>query len=230
VPSIWVKLLISSSRVIPPGNPRNPRMQQDGGTQLLPRMALLIRGSKPDPRRVRIGAPDHQSQGRRGRAHSSLSSSPPARGRPTCRVQEPARAASRGDPTEGELPRPRSLANGTEPHLENPRKRFNGRVSGPRAYTYGTGHGRPLEPPASSSTRNPQSATRSMGIAETSPSVPRRDGEGALEQDGELAPITSNWPRLRGSTHGYTSWGAPNARVTSHARVTEAGWNIADAG
>jgi hypothetical protein len=142
VPSIWGKLLISSSRVILPGNPRNLRMQQDGGTQLPPRMALLIRGSKPDPRRFRTGAPDHQSQGRRGRAHSSLSSSPPARGRPTCRVQEPARAASRGDPTEGELSRPRSLANGTEPHLANPRRHFNGRVSGPRAYPYQTGHGR----------------------------------------------------------------------------------------
>jgi hypothetical protein len=125
---------------------------------VLPRTALLIRGSKPDPRRVQTGAPDHQSQGRRGRAHSSLSSSPPARGRHTCRVQEPARAASRGDPTEGELSRPRSLANGTEPHLANPRKCFNGRVSGPRAYPYRTGHGRPLEPPANSSTRNPQSA------------------------------------------------------------------------
>jgi hypothetical protein len=108
------------------------------------------------------------------------------------------RAASRGDPIEGELPRPRSLANGTEPHLANPRKRFYGRVSGPRAYPYRTGHGRPLEPPASSSTRNPQSATRSMGVAETSPSVPRRDGEGALEQDGELAPITSNRAKARG--------------------------------
>jgi hypothetical protein len=111
-------------------------MRRAGSTQVLPRTALLIRGSKPDPRRVRTGAPDHQSQGRRGRAHSSLSSSPPARGRPTCRVQEPARVASRGDPTEGELPRPRSLANGTEPHLANPRTRFNGRVSGPRAYPY----------------------------------------------------------------------------------------------
>jgi hypothetical protein len=50
------------------------------------------------------------------------------------------------------------------------------------------------------------------------------------KQDGELALITSNGPRLGGSTHGYTSWGAPNARSTSHARVTEAGWNIADAG
>jgi hypothetical protein len=128
-------------------------------TRVLPRTALLIRGSKPDPRRVRTGVPDHQSQGRRGRAHSSLSSSPPARGHPTCRVREPARAASWGDPTEGELPRPRSLANGTEPHLANPRKRFYGRVSGPRAYPYRTGHGRPLEPPANSSTRNLQSAT-----------------------------------------------------------------------
>jgi hypothetical protein len=141
--------------------PSKPADAKDGSTQLLPRTALLIRGSKPDPRRVRTGAPDHQSQGRRGRAHSSLSSSPSAR------------AASRGNPTEGELPRPRSLANGTEPHLANPCKRFNGRVSGPRAYPYRTGHGRPLEPPANSSMRNPQSATRSMGVAETSPSVPQ---------------------------------------------------------
>jgi hypothetical protein len=112
--------------------PSKPTDAKDGSTQLLPRTALLIRGSKPDPRRVRTGAPDHQSQGRRGRVHSSFSSSPPTRGCPTCPVREPARVASRKDPTEGELPRPRSLVNGTEPHLANPRKRFNGRVSGPR--------------------------------------------------------------------------------------------------
>jgi hypothetical protein len=119
--------------------PSKPADAKDGSTQLLPRTALLIRGSKPDPRRVRTGAPDHQSQGRRGHTHSSLSSSPPARGCPTCRVREPARAASRGDPTEGELPRPWSLANGTEPHLANPRKRFNGRVSGPRSLPLSNG-------------------------------------------------------------------------------------------
>jgi hypothetical protein len=79
------------------------------------------------------------------------------------------RAASRGDPIEGELPRPRSLASGTEPHLANPR------VSRPRANPYRTGHGRPLELPDNNSMRNLQSATRSMGVAETSPSVPRRD-------------------------------------------------------
>jgi hypothetical protein len=179
-------------------NPQNLQMQKDGSTQLLPRTALLIRGSKPDPRRVRTGAPDHQSQGRRGRAHSSLSSSPPARGRPTCRVREPARAASWGNPTEGELSRPRSLANGTEPHLANPRKRFNGRVSGPRAYPYRTRHGRPLEPPANSSTRNPQSVTRSMGVAETSPSVPRRDGEGAFKIRRRARPDRLERAQARG--------------------------------
>jgi hypothetical protein len=187
------KLLISGSRAGTAENTRNPHMRKDGGTQLPPRTALLIRGSKPDPRRVRTGALDHQSQGRRGRAHSSLSSSPPARGRPTCRVREPARAASRGDPTEGELPRPRSLANGTEPHLANSRKRFDGRDSGPRAYPYRTGHGRPLEPPTSRSTRNPQSATRSMGVVETSPSVPQRDDEGAFRIRRRARPDRLEW-------------------------------------
>jgi hypothetical protein len=85
------------------------------------------------------------------------------------------------------------------------------------------GHGRPLEPPDSSSTRNPQSATRSVGVAETSPSVPWRYGEGALKKDEEFAPIASNGPRLRGSTHGYTSWDAPDASGASRACVTEAG-------
>jgi hypothetical protein len=161
-------------------------------------VALLIRGLKPDPRRVQTGAPDCQSQGRRGRAHSILSSSPPARGRPTCRVRELAREASRGDPIQGELPRPRSLANGSEPHLANPRKRFYGRVSGPRANPYRTGHGRPLEPPDSSSTRNEQSVTRSMGVVETSPSAPRRDDEGAFETRRRAHPDRLERAQARG--------------------------------
>jgi hypothetical protein len=108
------------------------------------------------------------------------------------------RAGRWGDPTEGELPRPWSLANGTEPHLANPRKRFNGRVSGPRAYPYRTGHGRPLEPPANSSTRNPQFATRSMGLVETSPSVPRKDGEGAFKTRRRARPDRLKWAQARG--------------------------------
>jgi hypothetical protein len=63
--------------------------------------------------------------------------------------------------------------NRTEPHLANPRKCFHGRVSEPRANPYRTGHGRPLESPDNSTTWNPQSATRSMGVAETSPSAGR---------------------------------------------------------
>jgi hypothetical protein len=164
------------------------RCEKSGAPSCHPVVALLITGSKPDPQRVRTGAPDRQSQGRRGRAQSSLSSSPPARGCPTCRVQEPARAASRGDPIEGELPRPRPLANGTEPHLANPHKRFHGRVSRPRANPYRTGHGRPLESPDNSSMRNPQFATRPMGVAETSPSSPRRDGEGAYKTSRRAHP------------------------------------------
>jgi hypothetical protein len=67
--------------------------------------------------------------------------------------------------------------------------------------------------------RNPQFAARSMGVAETSPSVPQRDGEGTYKLVREPAPITSNGPRLRGSTHGYTSWGAPNADDARYEHV-----------
>jgi hypothetical protein len=171
-------------------------------------VALLIRGSKLDPRRVRTGAPDQQSQGQRGRAHLSLSSSPPARGHPTSRIQEPTRAASRGDPIEGELSCPRSLANGTEPHLANPRKRFYGRVSGPRANPYRTGYGRPFESPGNSSTRNPQFATQSMGFAETPPSVPRRDDEGAFKPSRRAHPDRFEWAlltvKIRQPSHEFT--------------------------
>jgi hypothetical protein len=69
-----------------------------------------------------------------------------------------------------------------------------------------------------------------MRVVETSPSVPRRDSEGAFKIRWRAHPDRLKWARLGGLTHGYTSWGAPNARGTSHARVTEVGWNIADAG
>jgi hypothetical protein len=53
------------------------------------------------------------------------------------------------------------------------------------------------------------------------PHPPSR-GETARErtkQVEELALIASNGPRLGGSTHGYTSWGAPNADNAQHVRV-----------
>jgi hypothetical protein len=54
--------------------------------------------------------------------------------------------------------------------------------------------------------RNPQFAIRSMGVVETSPSVPQRNIEGTYKQNGEHPSIASTGPRLGGSTHGYTSW------------------------
>jgi hypothetical protein len=44
------------------GTPRplDGRKRKDGAAQAPPRTALLIRGSKPDPRRVRTGAPDRR--------------------------------------------------------------------------------------------------------------------------------------------------------------------------
>jgi hypothetical protein len=74
-------LLISASRAGSP-RPLDGRRCKGGAAQAPPHTGLLIRGSKPDPRWVRTGAPDRQSQGRRGHAHSSRSSSPPARGAP----------------------------------------------------------------------------------------------------------------------------------------------------
>jgi hypothetical protein len=44
-----------------------------------------------------------------------------------------------------------------------------------------------------------------------------------LKQDEELASIASNGPGLGGSTHGYTSWDAPNVKDISCVCVTEAG-------
>jgi hypothetical protein len=67
--------------------------------------------------------------------------------------------------------------------------------------------------------RNLQFATRSMGVAETSPSVPWRDGEGTYKLVGEPAPIASNGPRLGGSMHGYTPWDAPNVNNAKYVRV-----------
>jgi hypothetical protein len=66
------------------------------------------------------------------------------------------------------------------------------------------GHGCPIESLDNSSTRNPRFTTRSMGVVDTSPPVPRKDGEEVHEQDREHALIASNGPRLGGSTHGYT--------------------------
>jgi hypothetical protein len=40
-----------------------------------------------------------------------------------------------------------------------------------------------------------------------------------IKQVEELTLIASNGPRLEGSTHGYTSWGVPNAADARYVRV-----------
>jgi hypothetical protein len=57
------------------------------------------------------------------------------------------------------------------------------------------------------------------------PHPPSRGGTAwvRLKQDEELSPIASNVPRFGGSTHGYTSWDAPDVNDASRACVTEAG-------
>jgi hypothetical protein len=81
------------------------RCEKTGALSCHPATALLIRGLKPAlegfeqaPQITRV----RDDEG----AHSSLSSSPPARGCPTCRVREPARAASRGGSHRGRASAP----------------------------------------------------------------------------------------------------------------------------
>jgi hypothetical protein len=64
-----------------------------------------------------------------------------------------------------------------------------------------------------------------MGVVDTSPPVPRKHDGGAYGQYGELAPIASNGPRLRGSMHGYTSW-----ICAEHRRVSIRAHGTAEAG
>jgi hypothetical protein len=52
-------LLTSASRA-GTSRPLDGRKRKDGAAQAPPRTTLLIRGSKPDPRRVRTGAPDRR--------------------------------------------------------------------------------------------------------------------------------------------------------------------------
>jgi hypothetical protein len=212
-------LLISNSWTGPTASPRVLQMQKSGAPICHPAVHLLIRGSKPDPRRVRTGTPDRQSQGRRGRAHSSLSSSPLARGCPTCCIQEPTRAASWGDRIEGELPRPRSLGNGTEPHLANPRRASMDESPDHDPTLIEWGMGVHLNHPITA--RRGIRNSRPDRWELRRPHPPSRGGmtRERSKQVAELAPIASNRPRIGGSAHGYTSWDAPNADDSEYVRA-----------
>jgi hypothetical protein len=102
------------------------------------------------------------------------------------------------DPIEGELSCPRSPANETEPCLAYPRKCFHGHVFGPRTNPYRTGHGRPLESPNNSSTRNPRFATRSMGVVGASPLCPAKGRRRGVRTRWRARPDRLKWARARG--------------------------------
>jgi hypothetical protein len=51
------------------------------------------------------------------------------------------------------------------------------------------------------------------------PSDLQKDGEGAHKQAREPVPIALSGPRVRGSTHGYTSWTCTEHRRMSYART-----------
>jgi hypothetical protein len=200
-------------------------VKKDGSTQLPPRNGPTDQGFEAWPSKGSNRRPRSTESGMtRARAFEPILEPTSSRA-PHMSCSRANEGSLSRDPTEGELPRPRSPANGTEPYLAHPRKRFHGRVSGPRAYPYRTGHRRPLEPPDNSSKRNLRFATRSMGVADASPPVPRRDGEGTYGKVGEPVPIASNGPKLGGSTRGYTSWICTECTpMSTHAYgATEAG-------
>jgi hypothetical protein len=60
-------------------------------------------------------------------------------------VFKASRGCLEGGSHRGRASSPRTLSNGFKLRLVNPRKLFIGRVYGPRADPYRTGHGRPLE-------------------------------------------------------------------------------------
>jgi hypothetical protein len=83
-----------------------------------------------------------------------------------------------------------------------------------------------------SSTRNPQFATRSMGVAETSPSVSRRDGEGAFKTSRRARPDRLEQAQARELDARPHLLGCTKRRKYQLCArgTTEAGWNTADAG
>jgi hypothetical protein len=85
------------------------------------------------------------------------------------------------------------------------------------------GMGVPLNHPltARRGIRNPQPDR--WGLRSPHPLSRGGTARARLKQDEELAPIALSGPRLGGSTHGYTSWDAPDANGIDRTCVTEAG-------
>jgi hypothetical protein len=90
-------------------------------------------------------------------------------------------------------------------------KHSYGHVSEPRADPYRTGMDVHLNHQLAAQRRIPDSRPARWESWTPHSSALRKGGEGAYKQDGEITPVASSGPRLRGSTHGYTFWTCPNA-------------------
>jgi hypothetical protein len=189
-------LLISASRAGSP-RPLDGRRCKDGAAQAPPRTALLIRGSKPDPRRVRTGAPDHRVRDDEG-----------------TRI----RAVPRARQLEGA---PHVVFESQRGQLAG---HFNGRVSGPRSLPLSNGAWASTR--ITRQQLNEESAIRDpldggCGNLTLRPAKGRRGR--VKKQVVNPYPIALNGPRLGGLTHGYTFWNAPTGDSASSVCVTDAG-------
>ena len=123
-----------------------PRRNIPSGVPLPPKEshseALLIRGSKPGPSRVRQTPQIARVRDRMDVPYKLPSN---AEFETSYAVFKASRGCLEGGSHRGRASSPRTLPNGFEPRLANPRKRFMRRVYGPQADPYRTGHGRPLE-------------------------------------------------------------------------------------
>jgi hypothetical protein len=63
---------------------------------------------------------------------------------------------------------------------------------------YRMGHGRPLEPPVNSSTRDPQFATRTMGVVDTSSLRPAEGRRRGTWTSRRACPDSPEWAQARG--------------------------------
>jgi hypothetical protein len=71
-------------------------------------------------------------------------------------------------------------------------------MSTDHADPYRTRHGRPLESPINSSTRDPRFATRSMGVVDTSPLRPAEGRRRGIQTSRRAHPYHLEWAQARG--------------------------------
>jgi hypothetical protein len=215
-------LLISASKAGSP-RPLDGRRCKDGAAQVPPRTALLIRGSKPDPRRVRTGAPDHRVRDDEGTRIRAVPRARQLEGAPHVVFE-----SQRGQPAGGSQ---RGRASAPSVPIERDRAPPSKPTQALQWTCLRTTQPTLIERSMGVHSNHPLTAQR--GICNSRPDrwglrkphPPSRGGtRGRVKkQVVKLYPIALNGPRLGGWTRGYTSCLAPTGDVASSACVTESG-------